>query len=86
MPQRNYTQKELVIVETYITELHEKFYIPATKKLAFNLPHVRILGTHHCGKDICEEFNHWEELNDVFFWRDYAEWVVYIFSCQLQSK
>ena len=45
-----YTRKELVIMETKISDFHTSFYIPAIQKLAFNLPNVRILGTHHCGE------------------------------------
>ena len=45
-----YTQKELVLLETSVTEFHENLYISAIKKLVFNFPHVRILGTHRCGK------------------------------------
>ena len=28
---------------------HTSFYIPAIKKLAFQIPHVQIMGTNHCG-------------------------------------
>ena len=28
---------------------NQDLYIPAIRKLAFHIPHVRILGTHHCG-------------------------------------
>ena len=45
-----YTRKELVMMETTISESHTSFYIPTIQKLAFNLPHVRILGTNHCGE------------------------------------
>ena len=45
-----YTRKELVMMETTIYDFHTSFYIPAIQKLAFRLPHVRILGTNHCGE------------------------------------
>ena len=45
-----YTRKELVMMETTISDFHTSFYIPAIQKLAFHLPHVRILGTNHCGE------------------------------------
>ena len=37
-----YTQKELVLIETSITEFHYKLYVP--EKLEFRFPYVRILG------------------------------------------
>ena len=45
-----YTRKKLVMTETTISDFHTSFYIPAIKKLAFHLPHVRILGSNHCGE------------------------------------
>ena len=41
-----YTRKELVMMETAIYDFHTIFYIPAIQKLAFHIPHVRILGTN----------------------------------------
>ena len=37
------------MMETTISYFHTIFYIPAIQKLAFHLPHVRILGTNQCG-------------------------------------
>ena len=45
-----YTRKEPIMTETTISDFHTSFYIPAIKKLAFQLPHVPILGTNHCGE------------------------------------
>ena len=45
-----YTRKELVMMKTKIYDFHTSFYIPSIKKLAFHLPHVRILGTNYCGE------------------------------------
>ena len=45
-----YTRKELVMMETTISDFRTSFYIPAIQKLAFRLPHVRILGTNNCGE------------------------------------
>ena len=45
-----YTRKEIVMTETTIFEFHNRYYIIAIQKLAFDLPHVRILGTNHCGE------------------------------------
>ena len=50
-PVRVYTRKELVLLENLIPEFHNKYYIPEIKSLVFNLPHVSILGTYHCGKE-----------------------------------
>ena len=44
-----YIIKELVMMETTISHFHTSFYITAIQKLAFQLPHVCILGTNHCG-------------------------------------
>ena len=43
-----YTRKELVMMETTISDFHTSFYIPSIQELAFHLPHVRILSTNHC--------------------------------------
>ena len=44
------TRKELVMMETTISDFRTSFYIPAIQKLVFHLPHVRILFTNHCGE------------------------------------
>ena len=58
MIEKLYTQKELVLLDISTTEFHEKFYIPEIQKLTFNLSHMYILGTHHCGKQLYEAFMH----------------------------
>ena len=65
-----------MLLETPITEFHEKKYIPARQKLAFHFPHVRILKTHHCGKECREAFNFRGNLHDVLWRRGYVEWLV----------
>ena len=45
-----YTRKELVMMEKTIPDFHTSLYIPAIQNSAFHLPHVRIIGTNHCGK------------------------------------
>ena len=80
-----YTQKELVLIETPIKSFHEKFYIPALQKLGFHLPHVRILGTRHCGKERCGTFKHWGNFHDTLCYRDYEERAVSIFDNKTQS-
>ena len=59
--------------------------IPAIQKLAFHLPHVIILGTHHCGKERREEFKRLGSSNDVLCYRDYADLVEFSFVHQIQS-
>ena len=81
-----YTRKEIVIMETIIFEFHTSFYVPAIQKLAFRLPHVRILGTNHCGEMRFTAFKRSELFQDVLCRRDYAERLVAIFSNQIQSE
>ena len=45
-----YTIKELVMMETTISNFHTSFYIPAIQNLVFHLLRVRILGTNNCGE------------------------------------
>ena len=80
-----YTRKELVFLDTSIIEFHEKFYIPEIQKLKFHFTHVRILGTHHYGKELREEFNRRGELHNILCWFDYSKQVVSSFSNQIQS-
>ena len=81
-----YTRKELVMMETTKYDFHKNFYIPAIQKLAFHLPHVRILGKNHCGELRRTAFK-WRELfQDVLCRRDYAERVLASFSNQIQSE
>ena len=80
-----YTRKELVMMETTISDFHTSFYIPAIHKLYFHLPHVRILGTNHCGELRSTAFKGRELFQDVLCRRDYAERVVASFANQIQS-
>ena len=66
------TRKDLVLLETSITEFNENFCIPAIPKLAFNLTRACILGTHHFGKEQHEAFKRREELHRDFCWRYYS--------------
>ena len=81
-----YTRKELVILETNISNFHTKLYIPAIQKLAFHLPHMRILGKNHCGEMQCTDFKRRELFQDVLCRRDYTERLVARFSNQIQSE
>ena len=75
-----YTRKELVMMETTISDSHKSFYIPDIQKLAFHLPHVRILSTNHCGELRQTAFKRSELFQDVIYRRDYVERVVASFS------
>ena len=81
-----YTRKELVMMETTISDFHTSFYIPAIQKLAFHLPHVRILGTNHCGEMRRTAFKQSELFQDVLCRRDYAERLVARFDNQIQPE
>ena len=73
------------MMETTISDFHTIFYIPAIQKLAFHLPHVRILGTNQCGELRWTSFKRRESFQDVLCRRDYAERVVSSFDNQIQS-
>ena len=73
-------------LETSTTELHEKFYIPEIKKLEFNLPRERILGTHHCGKEYHEALKRLGVLKGDMCQRYYTEHVVSSFPHKIQSE
>ena len=75
-----YTRKELVMMETTISGFYTSFYIPAIQKLAFHLPHVRILGTNHCGELRQTAFKRRELFQDVICRRAYVERVVASFA------
>ena len=81
-----YTRKELVMMDTTIHDFHTSFYIPAIQKLAFHIPHVRILGTSHCGEMQRTAFKRRESFQDVLCRRDYSERVVASFNNQIQSE
>ena len=81
-----YTRKELVMMETSISDFHTSYYIPAIRKLAFHLLHVRILGTNHCGELRRTAFKQHELFQDVLCRCDYADRVVASFANQIQSE
>ena len=74
------------MIETTISDFLTSFYIPAIQKLAFHLPHVRILGTNHCGEMQLTAFKRHELFQDVLCHHDYSERVVAIFANQIQSE
>ena len=73
------------MMETTISDFHTSFYIPAIQKLAFHLPHVRILGTNHCGAMRRTAFKQRELFQYSLCRRDYSERVVARFSHQIKS-
>ena len=81
-----YTRKELVMMDTTISDFNTSVYILAIQKLAFHLPHVRILGTSHCGKMRHTAFKRRELFQYVLCRRDYSERVVASFNNQIQSE
>ena len=63
-------------METTISDFRTSFYIPAIQKLAFHLPHVRILGTNHYGEMQLASFKGRELFHDVLCRLDYSEMAV----------
>ena len=74
------------MMEKTIFDFHTKFYIPAIQNLVFHLPHVRILGTNHCGEIRRTAFKRRELFQDVLCRHDYTERVVASFFDQIQSE
>ena len=81
-----YTRKELVIMDTTISDFRTSFYILAIQKLAFHLPHMRILGTNHCGEMRRTDFKRRELYQDVLCCRYYDEGVVARFANQIKTR
>ena len=61
------------MMETTIYDFHNSFYIPSIQKLSFQLPHVCILGTNHCGEIRRRVFKRHELFQNVICRHDYAE-------------
>ena len=72
--------------KTTIYDLHTSFYIIQMQKLAFNLPHVCILETCHCGNTFCEAFKCRAYFRYGLFHHDYADRVVASFEYRIQSE
>ena len=53
--------------------------------MSFHLPHVRILGTHQCGKDHREAFKNPSKQHGVSCRSDYLERVVFSLSHKIKS-
>ena len=84
-PAKIYTRKDIVMMETCISDFHTSFYILSIQKLVFYFPRVRIIVTNYCGNTCREAFKCCSENQDVLFRRDYAEISVAIFEYQIQS-
>ena len=67
-----YTRKELVMMETTNSNFHTSLYIPVIQKLAFHIPHVKILGTNHFSDSCRTAFKHRESFKYVICRRDYT--------------
>ena len=72
------------MTETTISDFHTSLYIPAIQKLAFQLPHVRILGTNNCGEMRRTAFKRRELFQDVVCRRDYDDRIVASFANKIQ--
>ena len=65
--------------------LSKKLSIPEIQMLEFHLPHVRIIGTHNCGKTCCEVFKHNISFQNMLCFRYFVKRVSAIFAHQIQS-
>ena len=74
------------MMETIISDFHTSFYIPDIHKLAFHLPHVRILGKNYCGGMQHTALKRRELFQDVLCRHDYNERLVTIFANKIQSE
>ena len=54
--------------------------------MAFNLPHVRKLGTNHCGKEYHKSFYRIWYYQDITCCHEYEERLVESFVNQIQSE
>ena len=81
-----FTRKELVMMETTISNYHTSFFIPEIQKLEFHILHLQILGKNHCDDSRRTAFKRCETFQDVLCCRDYAQMVVAIFPNQIQSE
>ena len=68
-----YTREEIFIMETTISDFCTSFYIPSIQRLAFHLPLLCILGTHHCGELQHTDLKHCGLFQDLLCHHGYAE-------------
>ena len=74
------------MMDTTISNFRTSFYIPESQKLAFQIPHVQILGINHCGESRQIAFKRRKYFQYVLCCRDYAERLVTSFAHQIQSE
>ena len=79
IPEKLYTRKEFVMMDKYIADFCTSFYITEIQNIAFHLPHIRIIGTNHCGNTHHEALKYHITKQDVLCCCDYTERVVAIF-------
>ena len=72
------------MMETTISDFHTSFYLQAIQNFAFHLPHVRILGTNHCGEMRRTSLKKRELFQDVLCRYDYYEGVFASFAHQIK--
>ena len=77
------TRKHLTKKETSIQEFHNQYYLPSLEKYAYHLPHVQVLGKHHCSKLRHDAFL--DNPSSLFTKRDYADRLQTAFSMEIQS-
>ena len=74
------------MMESSIVDFHQYLYIPEIRKFVFCLPHVLILGTHHCGNIRQEAFKCCSYFQYVLWHRYYAESIFSSFALQIKYK
>ena len=72
-------------METTISNFHTSFYFTEIQKLAFQIPHVQILGTNHYSDSRLTAFTFHKSFQDVLYRRYYDERVVDSFLHKIQS-
>ena len=73
-------------METYIDDFQKSLYISVIQNLAFHLPRVCILGTHHCGNTCDEAFKNCRWFKYLLCNRYFSEREVIIFAHQIQYE
>ena len=73
------------MMDTSIADFRTSLYIPEMKKIAFQLPHVRIIGNNCCGNTFRKVFTHLRSNQYMLCHCDHAERVVASFAHQIQS-
>ena len=81
-----YTRKELLMMETTISNFHTSFFIPAIQKLAFHIPCVKIMVANHCGDSRRTVFKRRKSFQYVLCQREHSERVVASFTNSIQSE